>query len=68
LEAGPPADASSWKLSDLVKEAKKRFILEAIEQTGGNISKAAELLDVNLSHLHWLIRTLNLRPALKTRI
>lgn len=67
LEAGPPADAASQKLSDLIKEAKKRFILEAIEQTGGNITKAAELLDVNLSHLHWLIRTLNLRPAFKPR-
>ncbi len=67
LETGPPAGAESQKLSDLVKAAKKRFILEAIEQSGGNITRAAELLDVNLSHLHWLIRTLKLRPALKPR-
>ncbi|MCI0390007.1 MAG: sigma 54-interacting transcriptional regulator [Acidobacteria bacterium] len=67
LETGPPAGAESRKLSDQVKEAKKRFILEAIEQAGGNITKAAELLDVNISHLHWLIRTLELRPALKPR-
>jgi len=66
-KVGPTAEAASWNLSDLVKEAKKRFILEAIEKTGGNLTKAAELLDVNLSHLHWLIRTLNLRAALKPR-
>jgi transcriptional regulator with PAS, ATPase and Fis domain len=67
LETGPPPCAESRRLSDLVKESKKRFILEAIEQAGGNITRAAELLDVNLSHLHWLIRTLKLRPALKPR-
>jgi Nif-specific regulatory protein len=67
LETGPPADAASRKLSDLVKEAKKRFILEAIERAEGNITKAAGLLDVDLSHLYWLIRTLKLKPALKPR-
>jgi len=67
LETGPSAGAESRKLSDLVKEAKKRFILEAVTQAGGNITKAAELLDVDLSNLHWLIRTLKLRPALKPR-
>ncbi len=62
-ETDLPANSSSRKLTDLMKEAKKRFILEAIEQTGGNITKAAELLDVHPNHLHWLIRTLKLKPA-----
>jgi Nif-specific regulatory protein len=65
LEAGVLAEAGSRKLSDLMKEAKKLFIRAAIEQAGGNITKAAELLDVHPNHLHWLIRTLKLKPTLK---
>ncbi len=59
------SDGSSRKLSDLMKEAKKRFILEAIEQAAGNITKAAELLDVHPNHLHWLIRTLRLKLKMR---
>ncbi len=62
-ETDLPAGSSSRKLSDLMKEAKNRFILEAIGLSGGNITRAAELLDVHPNHLHWLIRTLKLKTA-----
>jgi DNA-binding NtrC family response regulator len=68
LETELPADVSSRKLSDLMKGAKKRFILEAVKQAGGNITRAAELLEVHPNHLHWLIRTLKLKPALEARL
>jgi Nif-specific regulatory protein len=65
--AAQPINGATLKLADRMKAAKKRFLLEAIEQAGGNLTQAAALLDVNLSHLHWLMRTLDLRAARKLR-
>jgi transcriptional regulator with GAF, ATPase, and Fis domain len=46
-----------------VLEAKRRLILEAIEQSGGNYTAAARLLGINPTYLHRLIRNLQLREV-----
>lgn len=48
-----------------VGQAKKRIILNAIEQTEGNFNDAAKLLGVHPSYLHRLVRNLNLQDQLK---
>ncbi len=49
------------KYHDIVNETKKRLILDAIGQAGGNITRAAELLDLNPTYLHRLIRNFDLK-------
>jgi transcriptional regulator with GAF, ATPase, and Fis domain len=44
-----------------VNAFKQRLILDAIDQAGGNISRAAELLDLNPTYLHRLIRNFDLK-------
>ena len=77
LEAGPaggaaaadPAAAGSappaTKYHDALREAKRRLILGALEQSGGNFTEAARALGVHPNYLHRLIRNLNLRPEIK---
>ncbi|HKV34680.1 MAG TPA: sigma 54-interacting transcriptional regulator [Pyrinomonadaceae bacterium] len=46
---------------EAVNEMKKKFILQAIEQSNGNYTAAAKLLGIHSTNLHRLIRTLGLR-------
>jgi len=48
-------------LYEAVKEAKKRFILQAIEQADGNYTEAAKILGIHPNHVHRLLRELKLR-------
>ena len=43
--------------SAALAEAKKRIILEAIEQSGGNYTEAARRLRVHVTYIHRLMRT-----------
>ena len=43
---------------DGVNDAKRAMIDQAMEMTGGNHQEAAKLLDVTLSYLYRLIRTM----------
>ncbi|HYJ88180.1 MAG TPA: sigma 54-interacting transcriptional regulator [Pyrinomonadaceae bacterium] len=65
VEAESYDGAPTTKFSDAVKESKKHLILKAIEQANGIYTEAAKLLGVHPNHLHRLVRTMNLRPALK---
>jgi transcriptional regulator with GAF, ATPase, and Fis domain len=47
-----------------VQEAKRRQILEAVQQAGGNISEAARTLGVHPNYLHRLVTKLGLRNQL----
>jgi len=47
-------------LNDGVREAKRQIIRKAVEQAGGNITRAAQALDVHPNHLHRLIRSLKI--------
>jgi len=48
-----------------VREEKKRAILAALSQSGGNFTDAAKLLGVHPNYLHRLVRNLGLREAVK---
>ena len=50
-----------------VVETKRRLILEAIDQSGGNHTAAARLLGINPTYLHRLLRNLQLRDAVGRR-
>jgi DNA-binding NtrC family response regulator len=45
---------------------KKQLILEALEQTGGNYTEAAQLLGVHANYLHRLVRNLNLKQTIRS--
>ena len=46
---------------ELVKEAKRHIVLEALREAGGDYSVAAAALQIHSNNLHRLIRTLGLR-------
>jgi Nif-specific regulatory protein len=47
-----------------VNDHKRRLILDAIKEAGGNISRAAALLGLHPNYLHRLVTNLELREAL----
>jgi len=61
--SGEPGSA----LHDGIREAKKKLIEQAIEQSNGNYTEAAGILGVHPNHLFRLIRTLNLTPKRQRR-
>ncbi|HSB13386.1 MAG TPA: sigma 54-interacting transcriptional regulator [Bryobacteraceae bacterium] len=65
LEADRPAGASSLQYHEAMKEAKRQLILRTLEQAGGSFTEAAKVLGLHPNNLHRLVRTLNLRAALK---
>ncbi|RKZ06696.1 hypothetical protein DRQ05_04335 [bacterium] len=42
----------SKSLKEKLKVVEKQIIIDALERTGGKITRAAELLDVTRQHLH----------------
>jgi Nif-specific regulatory protein len=54
-------DAPIGKYHESVGEFKKRLIHEALEAVGGSITRAAELLDLNPTYLHRLVRSFGLK-------
>ena len=50
---------------DVVRETKKRLILNAVKQANGSYIDAAKLLGVHANYLHRLIRNLDLKDELK---
>jgi DNA-binding NtrC family response regulator len=66
LDIEVPSALAAGKFQSAVQDTKKQAILAAIEQSNGNITAAARLLDVHPNYLHRLIRNMNLRPLIKT--
>jgi len=60
----PPQALEPGGFHDTVREAKKRIILEAIDQAKGNVSEAARALRLHPNYLHRLVTTLHLRDQL----
>ena len=57
-------DASSAAVTlyhEAMRDAKKRIIVKALQQAGGNYTHAAKALGVHPNYLHRLVRNLNLR-------
>ena len=65
--SSPGADAAPpvTRYHDALREAKRQFILRALEQSSGSFTEAARALGVHPNYLHRLIRNLNLRPEIK---
>ncbi len=63
LEAVPSLEpgAPIGKYHDTVTGFKRRLIADALEQSGGNVTRTAELLDLNPTYLHRLIRNLGIK-------
>jgi len=58
-----PVPVSSFH--EAINEQKRRLVLAAIEQAGGNITRAAELLGLHPNYLHRLIGNLDLRARIR---
>jgi Nif-specific regulatory protein len=66
LEKGlPPANGGATYHSQ-IKELKKQLILQAVQESRGNYTEAAESLGVHVNYLHRLIRNLDLKDALRS--
>jgi Nif-specific regulatory protein len=66
LETAPAQGAASTRYHEAIKQAKKKLILQAVEQSGSFI-EAARSLGVHPNYLHRLVRNLGLRGELKAR-
>jgi transcriptional regulator with GAF, ATPase, and Fis domain len=65
LETAPATDgAPTPRFHDALNGLKRRLIVEAVHESGGNITRAAERLDLHPNHLHRLITTLGLREEI----
>ncbi|MCK6450387.1 MAG: sigma-54 dependent transcriptional regulator [Alphaproteobacteria bacterium] len=60
--AAAPAGAESMSLAEARDEAERRHILSALERTGGQVGKAAELLSISRTTLWEKMRRLGLNP------
>lgn len=65
LDLAPPCSRAPAKYHEAIRGLKKQMILNALEQSGGSFTAAAELLGIHVNYLHRLIRNLDLRVALK---
>ena len=65
METTKTESPGSAKYHGAVRNLKKKLIVNALEQSGGNITEAAKQLGVHANYLHRLMRNLELRPALK---
>jgi transcriptional regulator with GAF, ATPase, and Fis domain len=65
LESAKGEACTAAKYHDAIRNLKKQLILNALEQSNGNITEAAKLLGVHANYLHRLMRNLELRTSLK---
>ena len=61
LEAGGGTGAAVTRYHETLNETKKRLILAALVESGGNVTKAGALLGLHPNYLHRLISNLGLR-------
>jgi DNA-binding NtrC family response regulator len=64
LDSGP---ARLGGYHERVFEARKKILLDALERTSGNFSEAADLLEINRTYLHRLIRNLEMKDEIAQR-
>jgi transcriptional regulator with GAF, ATPase, and Fis domain len=63
IDAVTSAGAPAAKFYDVLRDTKKRMILNALEHAKGNYTEAARLLGVHPNNLHRLVRNMGLRDA-----
>jgi two-component system, NtrC family, response regulator HydG len=66
LETAPAAALPTTRFHDALNDLKRRLIVEAVRESGGVITKAAERLGLHPNHLHRLITTLGLREEIES--
>lgn len=49
------------KYQDLLRQSKRKLVLEALEKAKGDYAEAAQILGIHTSNLHRMVRTLNLK-------
>jgi Nif-specific regulatory protein len=65
LDAKPPATGSISTYNEALTETKKKLILDAVKQSGGNYTDAAKRLGLHPNYLHRLIKNLDMKEELK---
>ena len=60
-----PAAVSASMYEEAVEAAKRQVVLKAFDQVNHDHEAAAKILGLHPNYLHKLIRTMNLKPALK---
>jgi Nif-specific regulatory protein len=60
-----PAAVSASMYEEAVEAAKRQVVLQAFDQVNHDHEAAAKILGLHPNYLHKLIRTMNLKPALK---
>jgi transcriptional regulator with GAF, ATPase, and Fis domain len=65
LEKGLTQGSEGAKYHSQVRELKKQLILNAMQESKGNYTEAAQVLGVHVNYLHRLIRNLDLKDALR---
>jgi Nif-specific regulatory protein len=66
LDKGLASDGNGAKYHSKLREVKKQLILDALEESGGNFTEAAQMLGVHANYLHRLVRNLNLKQAIRS--
>ncbi len=64
LETASSDGAQITKFYDALRETKKKMLLSAIQQAGGNYVEAAKLLGIHPNNLHRLMRNMSLKSDL----
>ena len=67
LETAPAERAAFTCYHEAIKQEKKKLILQAVEQSEGNLTEAARRLGVHPNYLHRLVRNLDLREKLRAK-
>jgi Nif-specific regulatory protein len=68
LESQRSALESASNYHEALARTKKQIILDAMQQSKGNYTEAAKILDVHPNYLHRLIRNLKLKEHLKDKV
>jgi transcriptional regulator with GAF, ATPase, and Fis domain len=66
LEKALTPSIAGAKYHNQVREVKKQLILNAMQESKGNYTQAAQILGVHVNYLHRLIRNLDIKEAVRS--
>ncbi|MEE8585861.1 MAG: sigma 54-interacting transcriptional regulator [Acidobacteriota bacterium] len=64
IEAATALKEATGRYHEAISQLKRRLIIEAVEASAGNVTKAAGLLGLHPNYLHRLIRSLGIKEEL----
>jgi Nif-specific regulatory protein len=65
LEARPSSGPAARDFYEAVRETKRQLILKALAEANGSYTEAAKLLGMGVTYLHRLVKSLELKSAVK---